>query len=226
MSDYPIPESRSGRSPEASSRLKSTSAVPRSSRIGHDPSRGVPRRESAGQSAHLTPVGVGDCRDDLAVASPHPASGGGGGGRRGVAARLSSIDHQLLVLLNSHRALTTPQLIALTERPERTVDYRLSRLRSARLVERTRPYAASGSAPFFWWLTRGGARLVEGTSPAPGKATPNPLFLRHTAAIAGLYVALLDLGPSIGMRCESWLRDEPGVGGVVADARSSQAPTP
>lgn len=55
----------------------------------------------------------------------------------------------------------------------------------------------------FWWLTRSGARLVEGASPAPGKATPNPLFLRHTAAIAGLYVALLDLGPNIGMHCES-----------------------
>ncbi|MDA8379478.1 MAG: replication-relaxation family protein [Actinomycetota bacterium] len=133
---------------------------------------------------------------------------GGGDGRRGVAARLSSIDHQLLVLLNTHRVLTTPQLIALTGRPERTVDYRLSRLRSAGLVERTRPYAVSGSAPFFWWLTRSGARLVEGTSPAPGKATPNPLFLRHTAAIAGLYVALGDVGPIIGMRCESWLRDE------------------
>jgi len=88
------------------------------------------------------------------------------------------------------------------------VDYRMSRLRSAGLVDRTRPYAASGSAPFFWWLTRSGAHLVEGTSPAPGKATPNPLFLRHTSAIAGLYVALLDIGPSIAMCCESWFRDE------------------
>ena len=104
--------------------------------------------------------------------------------------------------------LTTPQLIALSGRPERTIDYRLSRLRSAGLVDRTRPYAASGSAPFFWWLTRSGAQLVEGTSPAPGKATPHPLFLRHTAAIAGLYVALVDVGPSIGMCCETWLRDE------------------
>jgi hypothetical protein len=104
--------------------------------------------------------------------------------------------------------LTTPQLIALSGRPERTVDYRLSRLRSAGLVDRTRPYAALGSAPFFWWLTRSGARLVEGTSPAPGKATPNPLFLHHTTAIAGLYVALLDVGPSVGMRCKSWSRDE------------------
>jgi hypothetical protein len=208
MSSYPNPDSRSGRSPDVPSRLDTTSTDPRTSRIGHDPNREVPGREGAGQAADPAPGGVGDCRDDLAVAFPHPASGGGVGGRRGVAARLSSIDHQLLVLLNAHRVLTTPQLIALTGRPERTVDYRLSRLRSAGLVDRTRPYAASGSAPFFWWLTRNGARLVEGTSPAPGKATPNPLFLRHMAAIAGLYVALVDVGSSIGMRCESWLRDE------------------
>jgi hypothetical protein len=57
-------------------------------------------------------------------------------------------------------------------------------------------------------IRSGCAHLVEGTSPAPGKATPNPLLLRHTAVIAGLYVALLDVGPSIGMRCEAWLRDE------------------
>lgn len=208
MSSYPTPESRSGRSPEVPTRLDTASAVPRFSRIGHDPNREVPRREGAGEGADPTAGGVGDCRDDLAVAFPHPASGGGGRGRRGVAARISSIDHQLLFLLNAHRVLTTPQLIALTGRPERTVDYRLSRLRPAGLVDRTRPYTASGSAPFFWWLTRSGARLVEGTSPAPGKATPNPLFLRHTAAIAGLYVALIDVGPSIGMHCESWLRDE------------------
>ena len=100
--------------------------------------------------------------------------------------RLAGIDHDILALLHAHRVLTTPQLIALVCRPERTVDYRLARLRSRSLVERARPYAASGSAPFYWWLTRAGAHLVEGTSPAPGKGTPNPLFLRHTAAIAGL----------------------------------------
>lgn len=208
MFSYPTPESRSGRPPEASSRQNAPSAVPRSSRIGRDPNREVPRREGAGQGADPATVGVGDCRDESSVAFPHPASGGGGGGRRGIAARLSSVDHQLLVLLNAYRILTTPHLIALSGRPERTVDYRLTRLRTAGLVDRTRPYAASGSAPFFWWLTRSGAHVVEGTSPAPGKATPNPLFLRHTAAIAGLYVALFDVGPIIEMRCESWVRDE------------------
>ncbi len=114
----------------------------------------------------------------------------------------------LLALLQTHRVLTTPQLITLVRRPERTVDYRLSRLRGAGVVERTRPYAASGSAPFFWWLTRSGAQLVEGTSPAPGKATPNPLFLRHSAAIAGVYVALVDVGPHLGLADCSWHRDE------------------
>ena len=59
-----------------------------------------------------------------------------------------------------------------------------------------------------WWLTRTGARLVEGTSPAPGKGDPNPLFLRHTAAIAGLYVAFREVGPDAGLTLTSWRRDE------------------
>jgi len=122
--------------------------------------------------------------------------------------RLCAIDHDILGLLQVHRALTTPQLITLTRRPERTIDYRLTRLRERSLVDRTRPYAELGSAPFYWWLTRAGARLVEGTSPAPGKGTPNPLFLRHTAAIAGLYVALFDAGPSVGLTLSEWRRDE------------------
>jgi hypothetical protein len=122
--------------------------------------------------------------------------------------RLCAIDHDILGLLHAHRVLTTPQLIALTGRPERTIDYRLSRLRGRSLVERSRPYAASGSAPFYWWLTRAGARLVEGTSPAPGKGTPNPLFLRHTAAIAGLYVALCEVGPNVGLTLTGWRWDE------------------
>ncbi|MGH9055727.1 MAG: replication-relaxation family protein [Acidimicrobiales bacterium] len=123
-------------------------------------------------------------------------------------ASLSDVDHDILVLLHVHRVLTTPQLITLTGRPERTVDYRLGRLRTRSLVGRTRPYAASGSAPYYWWLTRAGAHLVEGTSPAPGKGEPNPLFLRHTAAIAGLFVALADAGPAVGITLSSWRRDE------------------
>ena len=122
--------------------------------------------------------------------------------------RLCAIDQDILGLLQLHRVLTTPQLITLTRRPERTVDYRLARLRERSLVDRTRPYAASGSGPFCWWLIRAGARLVEGTSPAPGKGAPNPLFLRHTAEIAGLYVALREVGPNVGLSLTHWRRDE------------------
>ncbi len=104
--------------------------------------------------------------------------------------------------------LTTPQLITLTRRPARTIDYRLARLRERSLVDRTRPYAASDSAPCDWWLTRAGAHLVEGSSPAPGKGTLNPLFLRHTAAIAGFFVALFDAGPTVGLTLTEWRRDE------------------
>ena len=136
-----------------------------------------------------------------------------------VITRLSELDHELCSLLSTHRVLTTTQLVALSRRPERTIDYRLKRLHDAKLVGRTRPYLASGSAPFSWWLTRSGARMVEGTSPAPGKAEPNPLFIRHTTAIAGLYVALSELGEDSGLACVTWLRDEdawedwsPGIG--------------
>lgn len=138
-------------------------------------------------------------------------SGGRDDRRRGafsVVTRLSDLDHELCALLSVHRVLTTTQLVALSGRPERTVDYRLKRLYDEKLIGRTRPYLASGSAPFSWWLTRSGARMVEGTSPAPGKAEPNPLFLRHTTAIAGLYVALREVGPDVGLSCAEWLRDE------------------
>ncbi|HTT92680.1 MAG TPA: hypothetical protein VMF65_24205 [Acidimicrobiales bacterium] len=32
--------------------------------------------------------------------------------------------------------------------------------------------------------------------------------LRHTVAIAGLYTALLDVGPNVGLRLTEWRRDE------------------
>ena len=46
--------------------------------------------------------------------------------------RLCAIDHDIVGLLRIHRVLTTPQLITLTQRPERTIDYRLTGCGSAR----------------------------------------------------------------------------------------------
>ena len=97
--------------------------------------------------------------------------------------QLSGIDHDIVGLLQAHRVLTTPQLITLTGRPERTIDYRLGRLRARSLVNRSRPYTASGSAPFFWWLTRSAPAWSRAPHPPRAKrrrtrcssATPQPL---------------------------------------------------
>ena len=104
--------------------------------------------------------------------------------------------------------LTTHQLVTLTQRPERTVRYRLERLRRGGVVGRARPYSATGSAPARWWLTASGARLVSGTSPAPGRAAPNSLFMAHTVAIADLYVTLARLTDRSGIRVRGWVRDQ------------------
>ena len=46
--------------------------------------------------------------------------------------------HDLLVLLDQHRVMTTDQLARATETPDRTVRYRLDRLRAAGLVDAVR----------------------------------------------------------------------------------------
>jgi hypothetical protein len=40
------------------------------------------------------------------------------------------------------------------------------------------------------------------------QGAPNPLFLRHTAAIAGLYVALRDVDNDAGLELSTWRRDD------------------
>jgi hypothetical protein len=120
----------------------------------------------------------------------------------------SSLDLVILEHLHRHRVLTTTQLVMLADRSERTIRYRLERLRRGHLVGRTRPYVASGSAPAHWWLTASGSRLVSGTSPALGRAAPKPMFIAHTVAIAGVYVALLRHVAESGLRVSGWLRDE------------------
>jgi hypothetical protein len=172
MSHHRLSHSRAGRSPAESPRptpRPRDQSSPGISRIGPTPSREDPTDKHAGHGLDPSLTPVGDCMGDVAVSNSSSSAAGMAGNRRGsggVAARLSAVDYELVGLLHTHRVLTTPQLINLIGRPERTVDYRLSRLRTSGVVGRTRPYAASGSAPFYWWLTRRGARLVEGTSPA------------------------------------------------------------
>src|SRR4029453_7802655 len=106
--------------------------------------------------------------------------------------------HDLLVLLDRHRVMTTVQLARASGVPERTIRYRIERLYSARPGGRasrgggsgtgssgfTRPGWSTapgragrlrpagpraGFGPRHWWLRPSGARLVTGTAAAEGE---------------------------------------------------------
>ncbi len=116
--------------------------------------------------------------------------------------------HDLLVLLDRHRVMTTLQLARATNTPERTVRYRLGRLRDAHMVDCVRPGREAGSAPQHWWLTPKGARLVSGTAAADGD--PSAMFVAHAAAITEVWLALTEHGPDHGIRPTRWLADRAG----------------
>ncbi|MEU0156404.1 replication-relaxation family protein [Micromonospora fulviviridis] len=118
--------------------------------------------------------------------------------------------HELLVLLDQHRVLTTDQLARATGAPVRTVRHRLDRLRSAGLVDAVRPGRESGSAPRHWWLRIAGARLVAGTAAAPGRQRPSGLHVAHAAAIGEAWLAVRDHGPAAGLALQRWWSDRAG----------------
>ncbi|WP_152748286.1 replication-relaxation family protein [Micromonospora sp. RV43] len=118
--------------------------------------------------------------------------------------------HDLLVLLDAHRVLTTDQLARATGTPVRTVRHRLDRLRTAGLVDAVRPGREAGSSPRHWWLRIAGARLVAGTAAAPGRQRPSGLHVAHAAAIAEVWLAVRDHGPSAGLALRRWWTDRAG----------------
>ncbi|MEH0826295.1 MULTISPECIES: replication-relaxation family protein [unclassified Micromonospora] len=118
--------------------------------------------------------------------------------------------HELLVLLDAHRVLTTDQLARATGAPVRTVRHRLDRLRTAGLVDAVRPGREAGSAPRHWWLRIAGARLVAGTAAAPGRQKPSGLHVAHAAAIGEAWLAVRDHGPAVGLALRRWWSDRTG----------------
>ena len=116
--------------------------------------------------------------------------------------------HDLLVLLDQHRVMTTTQLARASSVPERTTRYRIERLHSAGLVDFARPGRERGSAPRHWWLRPSGARLVSGTAAADGR--PSGMFVAHAAAITGVWLALVERGPTAGIEVAGWLTDRAG----------------
>ncbi|MET7951260.1 replication-relaxation family protein [Micromonospora sp. NPDC005324] len=118
--------------------------------------------------------------------------------------------HDLLVLLDTHRVLTTNQLARATDAPVRTVRHRLDRLRTAGLIDAVRPGRESGSAPRHWWLRTTGARLVSGTAAAPGRQRPSGLHVAHAATIGDMWLAVRDHGPAAGLALRRWWSDRAG----------------
>src|SRR5690348_11000847 len=89
-------------------------------------------------------------------------------GSRGVLERLRTAggpSQVLLHLLDVHRVMSTQQAARATATPERTVLYRLERLRAAGLVDRHRPGREVGSAPLYWFLRPAGAQLISAVAP-------------------------------------------------------------
>ena len=113
--------------------------------------------------------------------------------------------HELLVLLDQHRVLTSDQLARLTGAAARTVTYRLDRLLHAGLIAYARPGREAGSSQRFWWLTPKGSRFVTGT--APMEKRPSALFAAHASTIAEMWLALREHGPAAGLAPARWWLD-------------------
>ncbi|MDG4749918.1 replication-relaxation family protein [Micromonospora sp. WMMD718] len=116
---------------------------------------------------------------------------------------------ELLLLLNDHRVMTTDQLARATGTPDRTVLYRLDRLRADGLVGYDRPGRHAGSAPHHWWLRPAGARLITGTAPADGRR-PSAMFSAHAATITEAWLALREQSPAVGLTMTGWATDRAG----------------
>jgi len=129
--------------------------------------------------------------------------------RRAALDQLSATDREIVAVLSEHRVATTQQISTLLELPERTARYRLDRLWRLGMCGGRQPYADQGSAPYHWWPSRladafhRGAELPRGGE----REEPQEQFLRHAAAITGLYVALIRLAPSLGWELLAFSRE-------------------
>jgi len=120
--------------------------------------------------------------------------------RRAALDQLSATDREIVAVLSEHRVATTQQIATLLELPERTARYRLDRLWRLGMCGGRQPYADQGSAPYHWWPSRLADAFHRGREIPRGgeREEPHEQFLRHAAAITGLYVALTRLAPSLG----------------------------
>jgi hypothetical protein len=123
--------------------------------------------------------------------------------------QLSATDREIAAVLSEHRVATTQQISMVLELPERTARYRLDRLWRLGMCGGRQPYADQGSAPYHWWPSRLADAFHRGKELPRGgeREEPQEQFLRHSAAITGLYVALVRLAPSLGWELLAFSRE-------------------
>jgi hypothetical protein len=129
--------------------------------------------------------------------------------RRVALDQLSATDREIVAILSEHRVATTHQISTLLELPERTTRYRLDRLWKLGMCGGRQPYADLGPAPYHWWPSRLADAFHRGRELPRGgeREEPQEQFLRHSAAITGLYVALVRLAPSLGWELLAFSRE-------------------
>jgi Replication-relaxation len=129
--------------------------------------------------------------------------------RRVALDQLSGTDREIVAIMSEHRVATTQQISTLLELPERTARYRLDRLWKLGMCGGRQPYADQGSAPYHWWPSRLTDAFHRGRELPRGgeREEPQEQFLRHAAAITGLYVALVRLAPSLGWELLTFSRE-------------------
>jgi hypothetical protein len=131
-----------------------------------------------------------------------------------LAGKLTSRDRWLLRMLHEHRVLTTTQIITLGYGAPRRAQTRLGQLYQLRAVDRFRPLAATGSAPFHWVLDAAGAEVLaveDALTPAElGYRRDRALDiafsprLSHSTGTNGLFTALAAAARDGGGELACW----------------------
>lgn len=146
--------------------------------------------------------------------------------RRVALDQLSATDREIVAVLSEHRVATTQQISTVLEIPERTARYRLDRLWKLGMCGGRQPYADQGSAPYHWWPSRLADAFHRGRElPLGGeREDPQEQFLRHAAAITGLYVALVRLAPSLGWELLAFAREVEAREFIIGERQAAIVP--
>jgi hypothetical protein len=136
---------------------------------------------------------------------------------------MTDADRELVDQVVEHRVATIQQLPALLDMPERTVRYRMERLRLLGMVGRSTPPVAKGKAADHWSPTKNADSWAKGTPVPRGdeRKPPGTSFLVHSAAITGPYVALLRLCEA-GLTLVTWRRESDAKERFEARERKAQ----